>query len=287
LKLWKPKRPTSTREWIAWLLGTIVAIIAIISGILALIPNPKAPRMSAVFILDVSPEMQKPFGDTSKLVAAEDSILRSVSSLPGVTTSLRLVALGCGEEYEDPTVPFHNSNADRFRNAFGNLAEAKMSSYAAALTSATNDLASKDLIEDSSQKLIAVFVSDRRASCSSLLPPSLAPGSGLTVNFFWLGSQAGVPAIKRYLTDLGFVDFKVRAIGAKEQLQHATKQSMVRTWRSTFGQPPPPPPPTPTGPTGPTEPTGPTGPTGPSGPTGPTGPTEPTGPTGATGATGP
>jgi hypothetical protein len=191
LKFWKPKKPESAREWIAWLLGSIVAIIAIISGVLAFIPNPKTPRMSAVFILDVSSEMRKPFGNTSKLAAAEDSIMRNVSLLPGVPTSLRLVATGCTEGYVDPIVDFHTNNADRFRDTFADLADAKTSSYAEALNSATNDLSSKDRIENSSQKLIAVFVSSTREGCPLPLPTSLALGSDLSVNLFWLGPLGG------------------------------------------------------------------------------------------------
>jgi hypothetical protein len=282
LKLWKPK---SFVSGLATLLGLISVTVGIVLGIRTLLPNPKTPRMSAVFILDVSPAMRQSLGGTTKLAAAEDSIIRSVSLLPGIPTSLRLVAGGCEEIYAAPTVGFHTNNATRFRDVFGNLQQANRSSYVTAISSATNDLSSKDKIEDSSQKLIAVFVSDARGSCPSPLPPSLALGSELNVSFFWLGTLGGqLAAIKQQLADLGFLHIKIRVIGAKAQLQRAVRRSMLVTWNvATTGQPPPPPPPTPTGVTGPTGATGTTAPTGTTGATGTTGPTTPTG----TGPSGP
>jgi len=249
LKLWKPK---SFLSGLATLLGLISVTVGIVLGIRNILPNPKTPRMSAVFILDISPAMRKPLGNLTRLTAAEDSIIRSVSLLPGIPTSLRLVARGCEETYVAPTVDFHTNNATRFRDVFGNLQQANRSSYMAAISSATNDLSSKDKIEDSSQKLIAVFVSDARGSCPSPLPPSLGLGSELSVNFFWLGSLKGeLAAIKKQLADLGFLRIKIRVIGRQAQLQRAVRRSMLVTWNVATGPPPPPPPPTGTGPSGP------------------------------------
>ena len=129
--------------------------------------------MSAVFILDISPAMRKPLGNLTRLTAAEDSIIRSVSLLPGIPTSLRLVARGCEETYVAPTVDFHTNNATRFRDVFGNLQQANRSSYMTAISSATNDLSSKDKIEDNSQKLIAVFVSDAKVAARHRCLPVL------------------------------------------------------------------------------------------------------------------
>jgi hypothetical protein len=161
LKLWKPK---SFLSGLATLLGLISVTVGIVLGIRSILPNPKTPRMSAVFILDISPAMRKPLGNLTRLAAAEDSIIRSVSLLPGIPTSLRLGARGCEATYVAPTVDFHTNNATRFRDVFGNLQQANRSSYMTAISSATNDLSSKDKIEGSSQKLIAVFVSDARGS---------------------------------------------------------------------------------------------------------------------------
>jgi hypothetical protein len=282
LKLWKPK---SLVSGLATLLGLVSVTVGIVLGVRNLLPNPKTPRMSAVFILDVSPAMSKPLGGMTRLAAAEDSIIRSVSLLPGIPTSLRLVSGGCEATYAAPTVDFHTDNTTRFRDVFGNLQQADRSSYMTAISSATNDLSSKGHIEDSSQKLIAVFVSDAGASCPSPLPPSLGLGSELSVNFFWLGSLKGqLAAIKKQLADLGFIRIKIRVIGGKAQLQRAVRRSMLLTWNVATGAPPPPPPPTTTGASGPTGTTGTTGPTGTTGTTGATGTTGPTAPTGPTGA---
>ena len=56
------------------LLGAISLAIGIAIGIRQLLPNPTTPRMSAVFILDVSPAMQKSLGTSSRLDAAESNI---------------------------------------------------------------------------------------------------------------------------------------------------------------------------------------------------------------------
>jgi hypothetical protein len=150
---------------------------------------------------------------------------------PGIPTSLRLVARGCEGTYVAPTVDFHTNNATRFRDVFVNLQQANRSSYMTAISSATNDLSSKDKIEDRSHKLIAVFVSDARGSCASPLPPSLGLGSELSVNFFWLGSlNEQLAAIRKQLADLGFLRIKIRVIGRKAQLQRAVRRSMLVTW---------------------------------------------------------
>ena len=120
--------------------------------------------MSAVFILDVSSAMSKQLGTTTKLEAAENSIIRSMALLPGIPTSLRLVAAGCDEKYQAPTVDFAANNTARFTEVFENLRASESSSYLAAVDSATNDFTTRKRIEESAQKLLVVFVADRKDS---------------------------------------------------------------------------------------------------------------------------
>jgi hypothetical protein len=137
------KKPKSIYSAIAAGLGLVAVIISITLGIRQLIPDAKPPHLSAVFVLDVSDAMHTPLGDTTKLEAAQNSILQNVASFPGVSTSLRLVTDGCEAEYTDPTIGFATKNAARYRNVFASLATEPMSSYIEGLNSAANDLKTK------------------------------------------------------------------------------------------------------------------------------------------------
>jgi hypothetical protein len=221
LKFWKPKTLGSK---IAAGLGLVATIIGIILGVKALIPDPKPPRLSVVFIVDVSPAMQQHLGANTKLAAAQNSILSVLTSRHGISTSLRLVTAGCGTGYIEPTVPFSKQNLDRFQDVFQNLAPQPASSYFEALNSAADDLTSKKLIEESPQKLLIAFVADSAAKCESPLFPI---GSGLGIQFFWLGSSGdGLAEIRKQLKELGFSEVKVQPVGSRKSLKAAVNHEV-------------------------------------------------------------
>jgi hypothetical protein len=224
LKSWTPK---SVAAWVTTGLGIVSVAVGIILGVRQLLPSPKPPRMSAVFILDVSPAMQKRIGETTKLAAAEGNIIQSASSLPGVSTSLRLVK-GCEGSYTAPTVPFGTNNAGRYDRVFSDLgsSEQSASGYVGALASAANDLATKSLIADSKEKLLIVFMAGSRDTCPST-SVGLPIGQGLLVTFFWLGhSTKAVDATRRQLVSLGFT-VQVHAAPSKKKLRKVVAHAMV------------------------------------------------------------
>jgi hypothetical protein len=235
LARWKPK---SVGARITAGLGVVVAVITIVLGVQTLIPNEKPPHLSAVFVLDVSREMEKQFGGTTKLAAAQNSILQNVASFPGVSTSLRLVTAGCKATYAKPTIGFAKNNAADYGNVFENLAAQPVSSYVEGLNSAANDLTTKKLIQDSEQKLLMVFVADSSDTCGS--PLSGFPiGGGLNMQLFWLGtSSEGLAEVQGQLKDLGFTKVKVRKVGTRKELKVAVTRS-VRARSGTTPTPPP------------------------------------------------
>jgi PASTA domain len=213
-------------------------MITITLGIRQLIPDPKPPHLSAVFVLDVSPAMHMPFGDATKLAAAQNSILQNVASFPGVSTSLRLVTAGCEATYTPPTIGFARNNAARYKNVFGNLAAQSVASYVEGLNSAANDLKTKKLIQDSEQKLLLVFVADSRDTCESPLA-GFPIGEGLNVQFFWLGtSSEGLAEVRSQLKDLGFTNVRFRQVGTKKALNVAVTRSVRARSGTTPAEPP-------------------------------------------------
>jgi PASTA domain len=248
LRVWRPKTVASKIGTGVGLVGTIIGIIL---GVKALIPDPKPPQLSVVFIVDVSRAMEQHLGGPTKLAAAQNSILAILASRHGISTSLRLVSGGCGTEYTDPTVDFSKQNLDRYREVFKNLSTQPVSSYFEALNSAADDLTSKNLIEDSPQKLLIAFVANARANCESLLFPI---GSGLVIQFFWLGGPGGGFAeIRKQLTQLGFSDVKIQPVGSRKELKAAVSHEVnARLTKTTTS--------TPTEPTASTATTGPTTP---------------------------
>jgi uncharacterized membrane protein YgcG len=262
------------------IIGALGALVALILGVIKLyqviFPPEKAPRLSAVFILDVSPAMNEQLGTSTKLEAAENSIMDTVASLPGIATSLRLITTGCEATYSAATVPFHKSNGSRYADVFMNLNASSKSSYLSALNGAANDLTTENRINDSRQKLVVVFMANQNEFCKSVLPPVLASGGELSVNFLWLGSLNGtLSAVRSQLAELGFTEAKVRAIKSKPQLRKAIRQTMRLS--------PPPPPPPPAAPTGTS---GPSGASGTSGTSGTSGASGTSGTSGASGASG-
>jgi hypothetical protein len=225
VKFWKPK---SVGSGIAAAVGLVLAILGIVQAVQRLIPNPKVPQVSAVFVLDVSPAMRGGrLGKTTKLAAAENGILQSVASYPGISTSLRLVTAGCKmPSNKKPTVGFATNNADAYRKVFANLPEESVSSYFEGLNSAANDLTTKELIQDSEQKLLIVFVADPSYTCGS--PFGLSIGRGLSVSFYWLGaSNVGLGGVRRQLEDLGFTDVKVHGPHTKKELKGSVTRTMA------------------------------------------------------------
>ena len=223
-KSWTPK---SVAAWVTTGLGIVSVAVGIVLGVRQLLPTPKPPRMSAVFILDVSPAMQSRIGETTKLAAAEANITQSVSSLPGVSTSLRLVR-GCEGSYTAPTVPFGTNDVGRYNRVFSDLPanEQSVSGYVGALAGAANDLATKSLIADSKEKLLIVFMAGSRDTCPSA-SVGLPIGQGLLVTFFWLGhSEKAVAATRRQLVNLGFT-VQVHATPSKKKLQQVVAHAMV------------------------------------------------------------
>ena len=99
MKIWRPQTIGST---IAAVLGLVSVSVGIILGVRQLLPKPTTPRMSVVFVLDVSPAMQKPFGGTTKLAMAEQNIVNYAHQFPGVPTALRLAGGNCGAGYQPP-----------------------------------------------------------------------------------------------------------------------------------------------------------------------------------------
>jgi hypothetical protein len=233
------KKPKSIYSAIAAGLGLVAVIISITLGIRQLIPDAKPPHLSAVFVLEVSDAMHTPLGDTTKLEAAQNSILQNVASFPGVSTSLRLVTDGCEAEYTDPTIGFATKNATRYRNVFASLATEPMSSYIEGLNSAANDLKTKKLIQDSEQKLLLVFVAGSSVACQSFLS-NFPFGEGLSLQLFWLGSSSeGLGKVRKQLGDLGFTDIRVRKVGTKKALKVAVNRSVKAVSQPTPPQPPP------------------------------------------------
>jgi hypothetical protein len=190
--------------------------------------------MSAVFILDVSPAMERPIGETTKLAAAEANIIQSVSSLPGVSTSLRLVK-GCEANYTAPTVPFGTNDVSRYDRVFSDLRanEQSVSGYVGALAGAANDLATKALIADSKEKILIVFMAGSKDTCPSA-SVGLPIGQGVLVTFFWLGhSEKAVAATRRQLVALGFT-VQVHATPSKKKLQRVVARAMVAARARSF-----------------------------------------------------
>jgi hypothetical protein len=70
VKVWRPKTIGSA---IATGLGLVSVSVGIALGVRQLLPRPTTPRMSVVFVLDVSPAMQQRFGGTTKLALAEQN----------------------------------------------------------------------------------------------------------------------------------------------------------------------------------------------------------------------
>jgi hypothetical protein len=220
-------KPKSVGSKIAATLGLIATILGIILGVRALIPPAKPPQLSAVFILDVSPAMRQELGGTTKLAAAQNRILQIIAGFPGVSTSLRLVTTGCEATYKPPTVDFATNNGDRYANVFRDLASERVSTYVEGLNSATNDLTTKKLIEDSKEKLLVAFVADAR-KCRSALPFPVA--GDLRLQLFWLGGSPGALAeIRRQLEDLGFTDVNVRKIANAEELNAVDETVKARS----------------------------------------------------------
>jgi PASTA domain len=231
-------KPKSVYSAIAAGLGLVAVIISITLGVRQLIPDAKPPHLSAVFVLDASDAMHAPFGDTTKLAAAQNSILQNVASFPGVSTSLRLVTGGCESEYTDPTIGFATKNVARYKDVFRNLATEPMSSYLEGLNSAANDLKTKKLIQDSEQKLLLVFVAGSSVACQSFLLPV---GEGVSLQLFWLGSsRTGLDKVQGQLKDLGFTDIRVRKVGTKNELKAALNTSVRAVSQQEPRQPPPP-----------------------------------------------
>jgi hypothetical protein len=223
LKLWRPKTVGSR---IVAALGLVATILAIVLGVMALIPDPKPPHLSVVFVLDVSPAMREHLGGTTRLSVAQDSILANIGAHPGISTSLRLVTAGCGAAYAPPTVGFSKHNAGRFRDVFSNLGVEQASTYFEGLSSASNDLATKELVQDSPEKLLVVFVADSSGKCGSSLP-SIPIGGGLVVQYVWLGgSGVGLAAVRKQLEDLGFEDITVFRPESKNELKAAVARKV-------------------------------------------------------------
>jgi PASTA domain len=220
LKVWRPKTVASKIVTGVGLVGTIIGIVL---GVKALIPDPEPPQLSVVFIVDVSQAMREHLGGETKLAAAQNSIVGILTSRHGISTSLRLVTAGCGTAYTDPTIDFSKQNLDRFREAFENLAAQPVSSYFEALNSAADDLTSKNLIEDSPQKLLIAFVAKTGVTCES---PFFPIGSGLVIQFFWLGSGDGLAEIRKQLNQLGFSDVKVEPVGSRKALKAAVRHEV-------------------------------------------------------------
>ncbi len=227
MKLWKPK---SLGSWITTALGLVSVTVGIILGVRQLIPKPEPPQLSVVFILDVSPAMRKPLGETTKLAEAQDSILENVASFPGVSTSLRLVSAGCKAAYTPPTVGFGKNSAARYKDVFTDLAAQPVSTYREGLNSAANDLTTKKLIQDSEQKLLILFVAN--SGCERRLS-AFPIGGGLSIQFFWLGASSGdLGRVRKQLEDLGFTEVRVRRIETKNELKAAVNRT-VRTRSDT------------------------------------------------------
>jgi hypothetical protein len=235
---WKPK--TMWAKIVAGI-GLVGTIIGIIIGVEKLIPDPKPPRVSAVFILDVSPAMNEKFGHMTRLAAAKNAIIGIMGSIPGASTSLRLINPGCETGYADPTIPFGKSNAARYEDVFGHHTAQQVSPYIKGLNSANNDLTSKKLIQDSKVKLLVVFVADTGHTCESFLP-LLPIGQGLSIKFwFFSTSSQSLGGIQTQLQDLGFLDPYVRKFGTTKQAKAAVKKT-VRIRSASGGVPSTPPP---------------------------------------------
>jgi hypothetical protein len=235
MKFWKPGlassiverlkslRPKSVGGWMVAAVPIVGGIIGIILGIQKLTPDPKAPRVSAVFILDVSGAMP-----AKKLAWAEKVILDRAKS-SGVSTSLRLASTGCTDLPDaSATINFASKNAPAYGEAFRNISAQPSSSLFTAIDSAGTDLTTKNLIADSPQKLLLVFVADPRAACFA---PVGVVGSGLTAVVYWLGSGSarrwrGV--IQDHLTSFGFdgTSIRLKEVHSRRQLAKSVRQTI-------------------------------------------------------------
>ena len=240
MKVWKPK---SVGSKITALVGVVAAIMGIILGVKTLVPDPEPPRLSVVFVLDVSSAMRKHLGGTTKLAAAQKTILENIASYPGISTSLRLVTASCDVTIPKPTVDFSTDNADRYKDVFRNLPAQSASSYFEGLKSAASDLTTTKLIQDSPQKLLVAFVADSNAKCGS--PLSGFPiGGALVLQFFWLGGSGGeLREVRKQLEALGFSDVTIQVVGTKKKLEAGVRHTVK------FSSETPPPPPTESTPT--------------------------------------
>jgi hypothetical protein len=226
VKFWKPN---SVRSGIATAVGLLLTILGIVEALQRIIPNPKGPHLSAVFVLDVSPAMMRGrLGKTTKVEAAENSILQSVALSPGVSTSLRLVTAGCETGYKQPTVGFAKNNAAAYRKVFAKLPEQSVSSYVEGLNGAVDDLTTKTLIQDSERKRLMVFVADPSNMCGPLAAPDLGGRTSVSVFFYWLGaSNVGLDGVRRQLQDLGFTDVKVDGPRTQKALKRSVRRRMT------------------------------------------------------------
>jgi hypothetical protein len=184
-------------------LGLVSVVVGIVVGIRQLLPAPSVPGASMTFVLDVSPAMRERFGGGTKLAAAETSILQSVAALPGIPTSLRLMAGGCEvTAYEPPTLAFSTHDVNRYRDVFDHLEATPQASYIGALAYAVNDFTTTSHIDASPHKLVVLFLPGLSRRCQ--LPVGLA-GGDVIVKLFWLGSsRTGLAAFSGQLKDVGF-----------------------------------------------------------------------------------